>query len=105
MINNVAHNRFLLRLRFMLGKNTCTVCTVHIQVHIKEELNWFMADRSNWLKEGLCCVVTMLKNIARSQKADLSKSHPLLMCQNVVSYFLTNVTVLTTDVWLSIRWT
>ena len=49
MINNVAHNRFLLRLRFMLH---------HIQVHIKE---------------GLCCVVTIVKKIARAQKADLGK--------------------------------
>ena len=38
------------------------VSAVHIQVHIKDELNCIMADRSNWLKEGLCCVVTMLKN-------------------------------------------
>ena len=65
------------------------VSAVHIQVHIKDELNCIMADRSNWLKEGLCCVVTMLKNIARSQKAALSTSHMLSMCQNVVTYFLT----------------
>ena len=73
----------------MLSKYTCTVCTVHIQVHIREELNWLMADRLHWVKELLYFVVTMVKNIAGSQKAALCTSHPLSMCLVVVTYFLT----------------
>ena len=59
-------NIFLLLKNTLWRKTYCTVCNVHKQVHIKKELNCLMADRSNWFKEGLCCVVTIVKNIARS---------------------------------------